>query len=132
MLENQLKAQLLKKLRSIGPKYFVIPHTDAIQSGIPDISVSGFRLTSWLELKHATPTFPTKGIQEFTMLRLAMTAFARYVIYYDFDKVKSTMIIHPDRILGKKGDLTKVEVEVSYAGFDHDAVVRYLQRIHVG
>jgi len=125
MNESQLKGVLVKELRLI-PGFVVIPHQERFSHGIPDLSVTGHKITSWLEIKHANPGFAFKGIQELTMLRLALAGNAFYVVYYQskLDE-RRTYIVSPNEI-GKPMSTWINFVE----GFDHRFVVRRIQHDH--
>lgn len=125
--EAGLKAKLIKALPS---DYLAIAHSDLWKSGIPDLSISGHGRTSWWELKHATPNFATKEIQEITCLRLAKLSFCRYIIYYEHDGSKETLIVHPNNVRGRRGVMRDIAYEVWIKGFDHASVVRYIQAVH--
>jgi hypothetical protein len=97
--ESKHKAAVMKILRQV-PHYVALRHEDLFTSGIPDISLSGMRHTSWWEFKHATPKFESKGIQELTCKRLAAHGYrCHYVICYQVpNEDVMTYIVHPDKL----------------------------------
>lgn len=95
------------------------------RAGIPDIHVAGGGLAAWYEVKHATPTFESTGIQELTCLRLARACYCRYIIYHEDaqGQNKRTLIVHPSEIHSLKP-------EEEARGFDHQFVVEFIRRKH--
>ena len=120
--ESTLKGNLMTHLRAMKG-YLPIRHEDVSTSGIPDISITGYNFTSWLEVKHATPSFKSPGIQELMCLRLAAAGHCRYLIYYEKGAIKRTLIIHPKH-------LKDLQPEAFCIGFDHEFVVDYIRQIH--
>jgi CRISPR/Cas system-associated exonuclease Cas4 (RecB family) len=102
-------------------------HEDVRTAGIPDGSLTGWGLDSWIEVKHGTPDFDSTGIQELTMLRLARAGYARYVIYLEEQdcSVRRTLIVHPK-------NLKSLDAEVWLPGFDHERVAEFFRRRHKG
>lgn len=125
MNEAELKSRLMEYLRRSFPGYVIFRHEDKITSGIPDISVTGSELTTWMEVKYANPKFASKGIQELTMLRLSLASSAFYVVYYEKNKERRTYIVEPQDI-GRSIDLWTNSTE----GFDHSWVVAFIKERH--
>lgn len=128
--ESGLKRKLIARIPT--PEFLVFAHSDLRKYGIPDLSISGHGRTTWWELKHATPRFATKEIQEITCLRLAHTSFCRYVIYVERGGRKQTLIVHPKEVFGKNGNVLGMPYEQCFEGFDHDQVTAYIKLIHLG
>lgn len=124
--ENKLKATLIEKGRVRLRGWTIFPHQDVITHGIPDISWSGNKLTSWTEVKHATPDFKARGIQELNLLRLsAQGLWARYVVYYEANGDKRTYIVHPQDIGKPMGSWLDFKF-----GHDHDWVIEEIRKAH--
>ncbi len=106
----------------------VFKHGDAYTTGIPDVSVTCNRKTSWWETKLADPKVNMKGrgLQHVNMRRLAVAGSAYYVIYEDHDGVCSTSIVEPRRLL-PNGTFTALE---AVCGWDHQFVVKFIKRVH--
>lgn len=122
--EAELKAKLMKELRSLLPGYVHQRHEDRFSSGWPDISVSGNGKTSWWEVKHADPKWASKGIQELTCLRLAVTSFCcRYIFYHEREGVKRTLIVHPN-------NLRELLPEAWCNGFNQRWLAEYIREVH--
>jgi hypothetical protein len=68
---------------------------NAAETGDPDIAVTCWQTTVWLEVKHAAPAIRSRGVQELTMLRLDHTSHARYVLYCNHDGHKSIHLVRP-------------------------------------
>ncbi len=116
--EKRIQAELALECRSSLPASFVIERPeDRITSGASDMIVTGNKICSRWELKHATPDFKTKGIQELTMLRLAKAGFAWYIVYWQKNDLKMTFIVEP-RLIGKNPDDW---MDNRFEGFDHAA-----------
>ena len=82
MGETPLKAKLTKTMRDLLPDYFVVErHEDKIIGGRPDIAVTGLKVTTRWEVKHANPGFKHKGNQTDMMLKLAIAGFAWYIVF---------------------------------------------------
>lgn len=126
--ENILKEKCVAVLRQELPKYVVQVHQQVVGSGTPDLSIIGVGRTSWLEFKHATPDFESRGIQELQMLRLAAAGFARYIIWWEDGKsphTQRTLIVHP-RYLKDYATM----FEDSCVGFNHRFLADYVRKIH--
>ena len=126
MNEAQLKGALIKEARILLPtSYVVIRHEDRFTHGLPDISVTGNRITSWWECKLANPNFSSKGIQELTMLRLMRSGFAFYIVWVYNEIGRYTYIVNPNDI-GKP----ITEWTHSVEGFDHKWLVEEIRKVH--
>jgi len=125
MTEAVLKSELVKQARESLPKFVIQRHEDRITHGVPDISVDGNKVGSWIEVKFANPTFKTRGIQELTMSRLSRATHAYYVVYADVKGVRRTYIVEPEKI-GSPMD----EWGTYTTGFDHKWVVEYIKEVH--
>lgn len=126
MNETVLKVSLVQVARSYKG-FVVIRHEDRFTHGIPDLSITYKKRTFWLEVKYADPKFSTKGIQELTMMRLALAGFAYFIIYYEKGKEKRTFIVHPKDI-GKSFD-ELLTCCPNTDEFDHDYVIRFIQEL---
>jgi len=123
--EAKLTLALVKALKKGLPGYVIIKHHDQITAGVPDISVTGRRKTTWLELKYANPGIIARGIQDKMMRDLGVAGSAFYVVYRA-------------NKLGRGAIGTTTEVCVpgaeSYircsAGIDHEMVVDFIARLH--
>lgn len=125
MTEAILKSQLMKVLRPALPGFVCIRHEDRITSGIPDISITGNKRTTWVEVKFADPKFASKGIQELTALRLALAGHCVYVVYYADKFEQVTYIIKPCDI-GKERQTWFHKAP----GFNHQFVIDYIKEEH--
>lgn len=123
--ESGLKAALLKEMRLQLPGFVIQAHADGLRSGVPDWSVDGNGRTSWLEFKHATPDFSSRGIQELTMLRLAAASYARYVVWWENAQGtgKRTLIVHPK-------NLKDLVPEAWCVGHNHRWLVEWIRARH--
>jgi hypothetical protein len=123
MTETTLVSSLSDIFRLTLKGYIVFKHHDQFTHGVPDLSVTGVGRTSWLECKYANPDFKSEGIQELTMLRLAATSFARYVIYDASKNGRRTLIVEPRHLANwRDGAFMR--------GFDHDFVVETIRQQH--
>lgn len=127
MNERILKAALMKELRSSLPHFVAIRHEDKLTSGIPDISVSGNKKTTWIEVKYGDPSFASKGIQELTLSRLSRAAHDAFYVVFILDKLKDkwTYIVAPQDIGKKPSDWPLFS-----RGFDHAFIIEYIKEKH--
>ena|SRR3990167_5265793 len=125
MTEQELMSALLKEARARLPRYVIIRHEAGLTHGIPDFSVTGDNVTSWIEVKHATPNFKSKGIQELTMNRLALAGHAFYVVYWEDPAFQATYIVLPPDI-GRPPE----DWEICREGFNHQWVVEEIKKLH--
>jgi hypothetical protein len=128
--ESELKTKLMKELRAqckeANVSHLSLRHEDVARGGIPDISHSEHKLTSWWEVKHATPGFECDGRQEMTCLLLAAAAHACYFIIYHETaegEDKKVLIVHPKQ-------LRTLEAIHVIAGFKHAEVAQFIRRTH--
>ena len=124
MNESTCKTVLMKKLRAEFPHAVCFRHEDRMTHGIPDLSVTMDKRTSWWEVKYATPRFESPGIQELTLKRLGKTGYAYYIIFEDVPTGKTTYIVDPNDLA------TYRETAWTVKGFDYNAVVTFIARIH--
>ena len=134
--ETVLKAQLCRKLELTFPKAVVIRNEDPvkIRSGIPDISFTWQGTTSWIEGKRAIPKIRTAHkIQIYTMLKLAATSNAFYVVWAEKDGVERTFIVSPTLIHKDLWDFNCMNVlkgQYGVDGIDHNFIIDHLREIH--
>lgn len=127
--ENDIKAVLAKALREGLPGRVIISHQDVYTRNIPDLSVNGEWMTWWLECKHATPNFNDNPTQELMMVRLAHRGYARYIVWLEtLRHTRHTLIIHPEEVHRKRGQMNFIEAEQETTGFNHKFVLDYLLR----
>jgi hypothetical protein len=124
-LESEPKGKLTGQLRAAIHGAVVIRHEDSATAGIPDLSCTYRRRTTWWEIKLAKPEFPSNGIQELTMLRLDSAGYARYIIFEDNDGEKRSYIVRPKNIKNWKTD-----VEESWSGWDFESLVEFIRKAH--
>jgi hypothetical protein len=127
--EKDLLSSLVKTLRSGIPHSYIVKHSERIVGGtigVPDITVTANKYTSWYEGKYADQTFSSDGRQDLSMLMLANYAHhARYIIYEKVGKVKRTYIVHPNDL---KNWVT--HFEYCFDGYNHEAVCNYIRGVH--
>jgi hypothetical protein len=123
--ESSLKSELMQQFKLRLPNYVALRHEDVRTAGIPDISLTGYRRTTWLEAKHDDDDgFKSTGIQELTMLRLASAGCARYIIWQEKKGIRRTLIVHP------KG-LKTLDTKLWCAEFNFDWLVEQVERVHL-
>jgi hypothetical protein len=129
--ENRFKRRLVREITdTLGPSWLPLTHTEPRIYGRPDITLSGAGRTTWWELKHATPNFTTMDIQELTCRRLAEASFCRYILFYEHDDNKSTIIAHPNEVYGHKGKTRGLVYELTWDGHNYPALVDYMRDVH--
>lgn len=129
MNEKDLVSSLVKTLREGLQHFYVVKHSERIIGGtigVPDISITGNKDTTWLEVKFADPTFTSSGRQELTMLMLANYGHcARYIIYEKRGKDRWTFIVHPKNFAS-----WKTQFENVFEGFNHLQILDYIRKVH--
>lgn len=126
MTEATLKSALVKAIEDVMPGAEVFRLEDRFTAGVPDISNTWRKWTSWLEVKFADPSLHrSRAIQQLTMRRLAKHAYARYVIYEVRGDSKRTFIVHPDQLDAWR------DSSIVFLGFDHRGVAEEVWRSHV-
>jgi hypothetical protein len=114
MTESTLRAALVKKLREYKD-WIVLRHEDHYTSGIPDISVTGNKKTSWWETKYQKNlSLINKGIQQYTLEQLSRFGYAYYIIYTP----EQVAVAEPSK-----------EPKI-FVGINHTEVVNYIRSIH--
>ena len=133
MTEGNLKAALMVAIREQLPNYTAFRIEDQTTSGIPDIAVTGFKRTSWIEAKYANPRIHSLGRQDLTMVRLAQTGHAFHVVYLqESNGSQRTLIVEPRYVIHWRGDPNDEWrfSRVWAVGFDHNFVVDAIRRVH--
>lgn len=126
--ESYFKRKLKELVEEVLPGFEIISHVDT-KSGLPDWSVTGNGMTSWLEFKHATPAFSSRGVQVVVCRKLARAGRCRYVIFWQSGDVKRTLIVHPGAVkFGYNGSVDAIEREKP--GHDLQFVVDYIKEVH--
>jgi len=131
MNESTLTSALMHKLREQlrGYECFRHPASYLSQAGIPDVSITGYGRTTWLEVKFAKPSIRSRGIQDQTMLRLAGAGRAYYIIYHLEHDIKRMGIVHPRIVHDSDTNLWKYTGEWTL-GFKHAMVADFIRRGH--
>lgn len=103
----------------------VIKHADRFNAGIPDMSVTWMRVTSWWEVKYSRDgKFKSPAIQSTMCRRLARHGYCFYIVYASVDGEDTVSIVRPE-LLSKWRN-------VRMPGFIHDWVARKIQMLHEG
>lgn len=124
MTEGTLKDAMVKKLRELLPGYVIIRHEDRFTAGIPDISITHNKRTSWWEVKFADPTFTSSGQQELTMLRLSTHGHAHYIVMDARQDRKRTWILTVEEFKTWPGEGSVRE------GFDYSWIAEEVKVLH--
>lgn len=131
MIEGDPKSALVQLARQTLPNYVIDRLEEESNHGIPDIVVTGYRLTSWWEVKLAKPErpsdlgFTSREIQHLKMRRLSSAGHAWYIIYdYTDEEEQQVRIVAPARLE------TWRQSGISTDGFNHLWVVRRIQELH--
>lgn len=114
--EAPLSQGLVRDLRQL-PGSMVIKHADHLTCGVPDISVTWHGRTTWLEVKRVkNGRVIQRGLQHYTMRKMAQQGSAFYVYYTD----EETQVLDPETM----------EILVSCSGHNHELVVSFVRRMH--
>lgn len=127
--EAKLKSKFGAELKRQAPGFLTLQYST---NGAPDREVIGNGVTTRWEAKHATPDFRSPGDQELMCARLAAAAHCRYILWFDDGKdlCKLTMIVHPLKVLGRKGKGRSIEPETMCEGFDMNWLVKQVLKEH--
>ncbi len=133
--ESILQGQLLTLCDAeLPPEFVVQKHSDRIDSGIPDFSVDGNKITSWWEIKWADPVIrwdgKTKGIQLLQCRRLEQASNCHYIVYQRTSQGLWTVLVRPSDMFKNAGDIVTVRTVALYDRIDHQAIVRKIKEIH--
>lgn len=133
--ESELRSQFLKALAKELPAFVALRHENMRLGGVPDLSITGNQITSWIEFKSADPTFSGTGLQELTCSRLAAQSRCYYVIWCERCGVKTTMVIDPN-VVRTSADTPQarkpwlMEAVAVTAGWDHLWLVNLVRQWH--
>ena len=132
MTEQTLKRSLMDAIKRLTPEAVAIRHEDRYTHGIPDISYSLNRRTTWWEIKYADPHVESKGVQKYLCQRLDAASFCRYIIFQRGIPVgpkkrpRAIRIVMPREI-----DCWQVSGRIVEEGsFDLWGLVAYIARVH--
>ena len=93
--EATLKQELVLAFKKSLPGAVVFRHEDKFRAGIPDISVTWNRMTTWLEVKYITSRLIQRRIQHVTVCDLAEAGSCFYVHYVNKPPSWETVVIEP-------------------------------------
>lgn len=125
--ESYFKRKLAAMIKEQLHNFLVISHVD-VQSGIPDWSITGNGVTSWLEFKHGTPAFTSHGVQVVVARKLAIAGKCRYVVFWERGDAKETLIVDPkDVVIGRNAT---VVAEEGALGHNLQFVISYIKKVH--
>jgi hypothetical protein len=131
--EATLKTELCTYLEKRFPRSVVIRHEDLIKSraGVPDISFTWNKSTVWIEGKLARPRIVTKyKIQTFTMMRLAYTSHAIYVIWAEQRGERKTFVCKPRVVHEGQWNFDNPQLAYAY-DFDYKIVGDIIEELYL-
>jgi hypothetical protein len=123
--EADLKSALCSLMREQLRGFVVFRHEDRRTSGVPDISVTGFGRTMWIEVKYANPYLGDIALQRERMKQLSAAGSAYYVIYHQIGSLSRTLIVEPRQLDEWKENSTRFAV-----GINHRLVVDFIREMH--
>ena len=129
MNEAELKSELVANLKQEMYGGVFIRHEDIFRSGIPDLSVTWNRHTTWWEAKYANPRVRSRGVQLLTARMLEQQGHGSFYIIWD-QRTVETYICSPNSLHRHGIDNFRSAFLVKTTGFDHQFVVRYIRRQH--
>src|SRR5262245_12425291 len=113
----------MKVLHLELPGFVILRHEDVRGCGVPDSTVTGNGKTSWWEIKHCTPKYPTYDYQELVCKRLATAGICYYLMYWEVGRDKRTLIVHPS-------NLSTMVADDSAEGHNHRLVANFIRSLH--
>jgi hypothetical protein len=125
--EAYVQTQVLTRLRAVMRSAFIVKHADKFTFGVPDISVTDNKLTSWWELKFADPGFDSHATQREAMKKLERVGHcARYVIFdmHDEGRGRATYLVKPSLL-----DTFRLD-GIRKQGFDYEWVINSVISTH--
>lgn len=130
--ETDLVAKFMR-LADDEPGAYAIKHSDGYVSGVPDVSFTLNRWTSWLEFKlseDATPTVRWQHeLQRITCVKLATRGTCWLVLYHEAAAVKTTYVLDPRMVKDGRFD---VDEAISVGDWDHAFVLDFMREVHRG
>jgi hypothetical protein len=125
--ESQLKSELTEMAKVVIPTFVCLTFEDVRRSGNPDKAFIGFGQTTWIEVKHGTPSFEWKGVQNETMIRLSAAGRAWYLVY-----LENTRGEHQRTLIVAPRFIDRLELaNASTVGHDHRWVCRWIRDEHL-
>lgn len=106
----------------------VVKHDDS-RGGIPDISVTFWKTTSWIEAKFANPRIKGTGLQLLTAKRLELAGDCSYLVWHEHkDGSLRTCLVRPQDV-DEKGGFTCPEERYT-SGISHVFAVNFFIQLH--
>lgn len=127
MTEKELKDQLVHCLRITIPMAVVLRLEDKNTAGIPDVIVTYYGHTVWVEVKYANPYVRGRGLQKLTCRRLATQGICWYLIYEEIKGYRRTLFVEPKHVV--ENSVNETPDECVAPGFDHEFAVRFIRRL---
>lgn len=81
-LESKYSSALLKKARETLPTAVFMKHINIRGAGVPDISMTWLKMTSWWEVKIYEKKIFTRGVQLLQCRKLAVLGHCYFIIYH--------------------------------------------------
>lgn len=125
--EAELKGLFTARLKLELPNFVVLLQGTV---GAPDRAIVGNGVTTFWEMKHATPDFDSPGIQELMCQRLEVRGHCRYVIWQETGNGyrQRTTVATPYAVANRNGWF--VESEAWCLGYDMAWLVRQVRKAH--
>jgi len=82
--EVDVTSKLARACRALGPHVVVFRHSEMVEAGIPDLSLTLYGRTLWVEVKLVTPRSPSifsRGPQRINLERLECNGLALYAVF---------------------------------------------------
>lgn len=128
MSEAALKSILARTLRDVLKPWVVFRHENRFGAGMPDVSVTGMRRTSWIECKlDVGKGLRSREVQDRKIMELATVGWAYYVVWVDRPNRCETIIAGPHEL----DNLAQVPAERRTPGLNHRWVADYVKALHL-
>lgn len=139
MTEADVREPCVKLLRDSLPGATIFRLEDKFAAGVPDMVIDYATLTSWGEFKLSDPKrYPkpphvrSRGLQTVRMLQVRHGYFVVYALRYGSSDSRSTLIVSPREYHAATLAERPFETVHYVPGFDHQFVVKYIDRLHRG
>ncbi|KKM23577.1 hypothetical protein LCGC14_1613800 [marine sediment metagenome] len=127
MIEGDLTTDLVKACKKSMTGAVIIKHADRSSYGIPDLSITWQKATTWWEVKFFNnKPFNSPEQQEIMCQKLSTQGHCHYVIYKQQYAMRSILIVNPFHI--NEWDHAAVGAA---AEFNHTWVAQFIHALHL-
>lgn len=134
--ETWHKSRLMRAFKLDWPHAVAFRHEDLLAAGYPDITLTAFGLTTWLEAKVSTPTHPLESqrVQRVTAMRLdRVGSGCRYIVWELTEQYgPRTLIVKPVELWAHLENRSPLKSETILSGHEPSQLVGVLKEFQAG